>query len=275
MLRRKLHLSTAHSIYNPTETPREENAMPATTAEPPTPATGLSQIERVADTFVAPSTAFRDIHRSSSWWLPFLLTALVSLGFAFTIDRQVGFDQVAETQMHLSASSEERLASLTPPERAAQMQKIAAGYRYGTYASPLLVLGFSALGSLVLWISFNFGLGARTTYPQVFCLWMLANLPRVLASLVTIVTLCFGGSPETFDMKQPAGTNIGYYLADAAPWLRTLLGFVDVIGIWVLVLLILGGAIVAKVSKVQAAAVVIGWWLLVVLLSTVGTAMFS
>ena len=35
--------------------------------------TGLSQVERVVDTFVAPSKTFTDILRSTSWWLPFLL----------------------------------------------------------------------------------------------------------------------------------------------------------------------------------------------------------
>jgi hypothetical protein len=235
----------------------------------------LGQIQRVVDTFVAPSATFADILRSTSWWLPFLLMALTTLGTAFTIDRKVGFEQLVETQMHLNPSQEEQLSSLPPEVRTAQMQKIAVGYRYFTYASPLLVLLFAALASLVLWATFNFGLGARMTYAQIFCLWMFANLPRLLAALVTIVTLCFGNSPETFDLKQPAGTSIGYYLPDAAPWLRDLFSYFDVAGIWVLALLILGGAIVAKVKVGQAAAVVIGWWLLIVLVSVAATAAFS
>lgn len=236
---------------------------------------GLGQFERVADTFVAPSATFTDILRSTSWWLPFLLMALATFGVAFTIDHQVGFEQVVETQIHLNPSQENQMSSMAPEDRALQMQRMTVGYRYVTYASPLLVLGFAALGSLVLWASFNFGLGARTTYAQILCLWMFANLPRLLAALVTIVTLCFGGSPENFDLKEPAGTNIGYYLPDVFPWLRTLLSFFDIVGIWVLVLLILGGAIVAKVKIGQAAAVVIGWWLLVVLVSVAAAAAFS
>ena len=38
---------------------------------------GLSQVERVVDTFVAPTKTFKDILRDSSWWLPYLLGALV------------------------------------------------------------------------------------------------------------------------------------------------------------------------------------------------------
>ena len=134
---------------------------------------------------------------------------------------------------------------------------------------------FSALAALVLWASFNFGLGARTTYGQIFCLWMYCSLPRLLASLITVIMLCFGGSPESFNLKEPVGTNLAYYLPDASPWLKALLGFGDVIGIWVLVLLVIGGAIVAKKSIGQAAAVVVGWWLLIVLVSVAATAAFS
>jgi hypothetical protein len=241
---------------------------------PETPS-GLGQIERVVDTFVAPSATFTDILRSTSWWLPFLLTALVTLGVGYAIERQVGFTQLVETQIHLNPSQDAQMSSLTPDQRAVQLQRMAIGYRYTTYAYPVLELLVAALASLMLWASFNFGLGARTTFGQIFCLWMYANLPRLLAALVTIVTLCFGGSPETFDLKQPAGTNLGYYLPDAAPWLRALLGFFDVVGIWVTILLILGGAIVAKVKIGQAAAVVIGWWLLVLIVSVAATAAFS
>ena len=57
---------------------------------------GLSQVERVVDTFVAPSKTFTDILRDTSWWLPFLLAVVVSIGVTYTIDRQVGFGRVVE-----------------------------------------------------------------------------------------------------------------------------------------------------------------------------------
>jgi hypothetical protein len=104
---------------------------------------------------------------------------------------------------------------------------------------------------------------------------MYCSLPHLLTDLVTMVRLCFGGNTEGFDLKQPVGTNPGYYFPDASPWLRTLLGSFDVVGIWALVLLVVGGAIVAKVKWGQAAAVVVGWWLLIVLVSVAATAAFS
>ncbi len=51
---------------------------------------GLSQVERVVDTFIAPSKTFTDILRSTSWWLPFLLAVVVSIGVTFAIDKSGG-----------------------------------------------------------------------------------------------------------------------------------------------------------------------------------------
>lgn len=239
------------------------------------PYAALSQTDRVVDTFIAPSKTFADILRSTTWWLPFLLAVLVSLGVTFAIDKQVGFDRVVENTLHASPKQEEQLASLPPDQRAARVKGMAVGYRYTSYASPLFILAFSAIGALVLWGSFNFGLGAKTTFAQMFCLWMYISLPRLLSGLLTLLTLGFGGNAESFDLKNPVGTNPAYFLADASPWVKTALGFFDVIGIWTVILLILGTAIVAKVSRGKAAAVVLGWWVLILIISIATTAAFS
>jgi len=187
----------------------------------------------------------------------------------------VGWQQVVETQIQMSPSQQSQLASLTPAQQAKQMHGMVLGYQISSYAYPLLMLAFSALAALLLWATFNFVLGARAKYGQIFCLWMYCSLPHLLSALLTVMRLCFSGNVEGFDLKQPVGTNLGYYFADASPWLRTLLGSFDVVGIWSLVLLVIGGAIVAKVKWGQAAAVVVGWWLLIVLIGVAATAAFS
>ena len=228
---------------------------------------GHSQAERVVNTFLSPTRTFKDILRNTSWWLPFLLATLLSMATAYVIDRQVGYDTVVQNTLHDSPSQEERIAKLEPAQRAAQLHGMAAGYRYTSFASPVFILAFSALGALVLWASFNFGLGANTTYSQMFAVWMYASLPRLFTSILMMLTLTFGGNAEAFNLKNPIGTNLAFYLPDAAPWLRSMLSFLDVIGLWVLVLLVIGTAIVAKVKRGQAAAIVVGWWALMLVLT--------
>jgi hypothetical protein len=228
---------------------------------------GLSQVERVVDTFVAPSKTFTDILRSTSWWLPFLLLVLVTLASTVVVEKQVGWERVAENQIRQNPKQEEATANLTPEQRASRMQVTAKIYSYTSYGSFVFILVFVAIFALIYWASFNFGLGAKTTFGQMFAVCMYASLPRLLIGILAILTLLFGNSAESYDMRNPAGTNLAYFMPDSGPALKAALGFFDLIGFWQLVLLVIGTAIVAKVSTGKAAAVVVGWWLLGMLVS--------
>lgn len=228
---------------------------------------GLNEVERVVDTFIAPTKTFTDILRSASWWLPFVLLVLVTLATTIVVDKQVGFQRVAENQIHQNPKQEERFNQLTEEQKTTQLRSAAGIYRYVSYASFLLVLIFVGIFALIYWASFNFGLGTRTTYGQMFAVWMYASLPKLIVGLLTIVVLLFSGSADSYNTQNPVGTNPAYYMPDAAPWLRAFLSFFDIISFWQLALLILGTAIVAKVSRGKAAAVVLGWWAFGLLLS--------
>lgn len=228
---------------------------------------GLSQVERVVDTFIAPSKTFTDILRSTSWWLPFLLLVVTSLVTTVVVEKQVGWERVAENQIHQNAKQEARMADLTDAQRAQQMRVTGVVYRYISYGSFVFILVFVSMFALIYWASFNFGLGARTTFGQMFAVCMYASLPRLLTMLLSIVTLLFGGSAEGYDMRNPVGTNLAYFMPDAGPAVKTALSFFDVIGLWQLALLVIGMAIVAKVPRAKSAAVVIGWWLIGLIVS--------
>lgn len=236
---------------------------------------GLSEGKRVLDTFVAPSKTFTDILRRATWWLPFVLLAIVTFATAFTVDRQVGFERVAENQIHLSPAQSDRYDTLPADQKAAQMHGMAKGYRFSTYGSFVLILIFVAIFALLYWASFNFGLGARTTYGQMFAVWMYASLPKLFVGLLTIVTLLAGANTEGYNLQNPVGTNPAYYMPDSAPWLRSVLSFIDVFSLWQLALLVIGTAIVARVSRGKAAVVVLGWWMLGLIVSAGLAAAFS
>jgi hypothetical protein len=238
-------------------------------------ATGLSQVERVMNTFVAPSKTFGDILRSSSWWLPFLLLTVFGLATGYVEGKQVGFDRIYENRLAQSPKQQDALNQLPPDQKAARMAmsaKVTAGI---TYAFPVVLVIIFAIYALMLWGTFNFVLGANTTYSQCFAVAWYAALPFLVRSLLTIVFLYFGGNSESFLQDNPVGTNLGYYLTDAAPWLKALLSALDLVQLWSLALAILGMAIVAKKSIMQSALVVGGFWLLGVLLAVGGAAIAS
>jgi hypothetical protein len=233
---------------------------------------GLSQMERVVNTFVAPMATFKDILRSSSWWLPFVLLVVSSVATAFVVDRKVGFDQVFDNQMRMSQKAQDRMADLTPAQKAQAVKVQVEVTKYITYGSFAMIAIFLAIYALILWASFNVGLGASTTFGQVFAVTMYASLPYLLTVLLTILALTFGGNAEGYDYKNPVGTNLGYFLPDAAPWLRALLSSFDVVKLWSLVLQVIGMAIIAKKKIVQSAIVVGIFWLIGVAMTVAGAA---
>ncbi len=244
------------------------------TSEIAEPVAGLSQVERVVDTFVAPSKTFQDILRSSAWWLPFLLLVLSTLVTAVVVDKQVGFERVYENQLRMSPKAEERMANSSPEQKAQTLKISTTITKYSTYGSAVFIVVFLGIYALILWASFNFGLGAKTTFGQVFAVCMYAALPYLVMTVLTILTLYLGGNADAYDYKNPVGTNPGYYLPDAEPWLKALLGVFDVVKIWTDVLTVIGMAIISKKTIMQSAVIVGILWLLGVILQVVG-ALFS
>jgi len=238
---------------------------------------GLSEMERVVDTFVAPSKTFKDILRSAKWWsflTPFLLITVFSVTSAYVVGRQVGWAQVSENQINHSPNTEDRLSQLTPEARATQMALTTKITMYSTYLVPLILVVIFLLYALVIWASFNFILGARTTYGQVFAVSWYAALPYLVTSLLGIITLLAGANVDAYDIRNPVGTNLAYYLTDAPPMVRAMLTQADLIHLWSVVLTIIGMSIVAKKSIGQSAAVVVAWWLFGVGVAALG-AFFS
>jgi hypothetical protein len=234
---------------------------------------GLSQGERVLNAFIAPSKTFTDILRSTSWWLPFVILVIISAGSAFAIDKTVGFNAVAEQQISKSSMQAEQINSLPADKRAAAIQRSATFTRFFTYASFIAILIIVAIHTLLLWATFNFALGAKTTFGQVWAVIMFAGLPKIFVAILNIVLLFAGVGLDNYDIQNPVGTNIGYYLS--SPTLRAAGSFFDIFGLWSLALLVLGMAIISRKSIAQSAAVVVGWWVVGLLLLTGVTALFS
>ena len=233
-----------------------------------TSTTHLSEIERVVDTFIAPSKTFADIRRSATWWLPFLLLVIFSVAVGATVQKDVGFERAYTNQLHNSPTQEDRINQLPPDQKARTIATSAKVTQGITFAFPvLLAIGF-AIYSLILWAGFNFGLGAQTTFAQVFAVTWYASLPYLIRSILTIITLHFGGNPEAYDYNNPVGTNPAFFMPEAGAGMKALLGSFDLIKLWSLALQVIGMAIVAKKTIAQSAVIVVGWFVLSVALAT-------
>jgi hypothetical protein len=235
---------------------------------------GLSQVERVVDTFVAPSKTFLDILRSTSWWLPFLLATLVSYGLMAGISQKVGWAQLTDNQIQSSPSSQAQLANATPEQGVLIRNMMTKSFKYAFAASPLINILSLLVISAVLWPTINFVFAGKATYGQVFAVMNYAFLPSALKAIIATGVLYIGTSAENFTADNMLGTSPGYYLPNPGA-LKVFLTSFDVFTIWTMVLMALGLAIVGKVKKSSAFITVFGWWFLIVVIKTAYTALTS
>ena len=236
---------------------------------------GLSQVERVVDTFVAPTKTFEDIRRNASWWMPWLLSAVLAVLFSFVVLSKIGLPALVDGVVHQSASLEDRLAN-SPPEQAASIRhSIEMQFRF-MYVSPVIFLIIGVIVAGIFLGTANFVFGGRATFGQMLAVWFYGTLPLAVISILTMISVYAGISGDSFNIKNTLGTNIGYYLmnGETPHWLVTLLSSFDIIAIWCAVLLTMGISTVAGIKRGAAAAMVFGWWAIYVLLQT-GVAAFT
>jgi hypothetical protein len=234
---------------------------------------GLNQVERVVDTFVAPTKTFTDILRSSSWWLPYVLGAALGLLFAYVILNKVGLPTLVDGVVRHNKTLEDSLANATPADAARIRSRIETQFKF-SYAFPVLGLLFGVVCAGGMMATANFAFGGHAKYKQMLAVWFYGTLPLFVFNLLVIISIYAGLSGDSFDIQNPIGTNLGYYLSgtELPHWLITLLSAIDVFAIWSALLLTLGVSIVAGIKRSSAAIAVFGWWFLFILLKVAGAA---
>jgi hypothetical protein len=250
------------------------------TVSGPTPVgAGMSQLQRVTNVFSAPSKTFNDIkHGNKSWWLPWLIMALAGYIFFAAVATKVTMQTVVDNQQRLmSEKQQEQIAKQTPDQK--QMAaKIGLYITEGIFAAgPVFVLVIAAIVSLVLWGTINFVFGGKASFGSVFAVWFFANLPSILKTLLGIVVIYAGGTPETFNIKNYAPTNVAAFLPvmETNKAIYDLASSLDIVTIWSLFLMGMGIAIVAGVKRSSGYIAVFGWWALMVIISVGWAAAFS
>jgi hypothetical protein len=234
----------------------------------------LNEVERVIDTFVAPSKTFTDVRRSASWWLPWLIGVVVTVIFAVVVQQKIGWDKTYQNTLKQSPAQQQRVEQLPADQQARAMQMGANFTKYIFYATPVVALIVAVIAAAVLMATVNFGFGGRARFGQMLAVWFYATLPWAIQGILGIATTWFV-DPDSFNLKNFVGTNIGYYLPSDMPKTVIALGTaIDVFTIWALILLTIGCAIVGNIKKGQAAIAVWGWWVIMTILKVVG-AMFQ
>ena len=236
----------------------------------------LSEPARLLNTFFAPSKTFTDLRRNASWWLPFLISVIVSTIFVYVGDQKVGFRKITENTLQTQPKQAEQLERLPPDQRETQMRQRTVGTKWISYVFFLIILGFHAVIAALLFATIKFGLSADVKYKTVFALVVFASLPGIVKALLASLSLAAGASPDSFTYQNPIATNPGYFVDPAAhPILYSFLTSFDVFTIWTLVLTAIGLTYITKIKSGTAFAVVFGWFAVAILMGVGIAAIFS
>jgi hypothetical protein len=113
-------------------------------------------------------------------------------------------------------------------------------------------------------------------FKQALAVVAYASLPQVVATAANVLVM-FLKDPTDFDLKNPAGYDLGFYLdPHAVPaWLVSLGSSIDVFSFWVILLMATGMAAVTRKRWTTALTGVLIPWGVFVLLKVGWTAIFS
>jgi hypothetical protein len=141
----------------------DQEVQPAAELKP-----GLSQWQRVSNTFMAPSKTFEDIKNGrASWWLPFLLFVIVGTGLWTTVTYKVTWPTIVDNGLRMSPKQAERLDQVPADQREVQKKYSAIGQKYFWLLAPAFVLLMNVIAAGVLLGTINFGFGGKAKFGQV------------------------------------------------------------------------------------------------------------
>jgi uncharacterized integral membrane protein len=235
--------------------------------QPVAATTGLSQWQRVTNTFIAPSKTFEDIKRGNlSWWMPLIIMVLSFAVYYGTVATQVTWKVVAENEQKNMPEFARHMIEQQPPEQRAKQEQAAPMRQAITNAcSPLFIVLWDLVAAGVLLATINFGFGGKARFGQLFAVTLYAGLALwPIKWILATISLFAGVEPEVFNIHNPAPTNIGAFFPqhETPLALYSFLSALDGAMVWCLILTSIGVAMVAGVKRTSGYIAVFGWWVL-------------
>jgi Yip1 domain len=254
----------------------------ATTSVPASPETqatqSMSAVQRMVGVFFNPKPAFADIAQRPSWLVPMLVLILISIGLSAALFQRADWVEVTKDQISKNKFASSHIEQLSEDqkdrifEQGAQRAKVIRLVR-GFIGWPVLIIIMSGiyLGAYKL-----LG-GARINFATAFAIATFAYLPVGLKELIAIPVVFLKDpasiDPENFLASNPAAI----FGSDLPAWQMVPLTFLDVFGIWALVLLAVGFAASdpKKLRLGKSVGVAFGVWFAFLLLFTTIAWIFS
>ena len=238
---------------------------PAPAAEPKP-----NSAARIFGVLFSPDETFASIARRPTWAAPLILLVLLSLGFGLIAANRIDWGAPAREAMEQRKD--------VSPEAADRAAKMAGAIgKIISYAGPVFLVIIMLIVSGVLLLAFRL-FGGEGNFLQAWSATLYAYVPSCIKSIIIIAVMLIKGATAisplalvTIVRSNPA------FLFDQKtnPMAFALASNLDLFSIWVMILLVIGFAHLARVSKGKSAAIVVSLYVVKALLGLIGPAIQS
>jgi hypothetical protein len=244
-----------------------------TTVPPAAPASEpatKNSFQRIVGVLFAPTATFQDIARRPDIIVPLLAIVLISFVTIAATFRNIDFESMI-------AQQQEVMREKNPNMSAADFDRVAkfstAITKVGIWLSPfLIIIGFVVISGILL-LSFRL-FGGEGNFKQAFSATLYSWMPRLVGGIIGTIVVLARGKVDLMELQTIVKSNPAFLVdAKEQPVLFALLTNFDLFGLWSLVLLIIGFAALARVSKAKSAVIVLSLWVILVLVKLAFAAM--
>lgn len=224
------------------------------------------------DIFFEPKAAFRDILAAPRIWFPITLLSVAGIVFVYLFAQHVGWERF----MRKTFEANERAMAMPADQRE---QAIALQVKISSVAGyvmpPIAIVVVGAISGAVFMFIFNNLMGGAVKFKQAWAIVAWSGIPTLLSTAAAIAVL-FLKSPDDFDLNNPLGLNVGFYLpSTTAKWLASIANSLDVFSFWGMALIAAGFSVATRKSWTSCFLAVLAPWLVYVLLKAGWAAMFG
>lgn len=244
----------------------------STAAPTADPIPDKSALWMLANIWFEPGRVFQQVARRPRWWIPLAIITLAAMGYLAVFTKQVGW----ETFMRQELESNSRLESMTPEQREQVLSmQLKFAPVMGFVGVPTGIAATAVVIAAVLMLVFKYLLDAPCGFAQALGVVSWSMMPGLLNTCAGLLVMMMVPAAE-FDLKNPVGTNLGYYLsADSAAWLKSVLTSIDFFSFWTIFLLATGMSVITRKSWGSSLGAILIPWGFYVVIKTAFAAVFG
>ena len=239
---------------------------------PPLPAP-MNEAARLVNVFFSPGKAFADIALRPRWWVPVVLSMIVTTAMLYQFSQRIGWELFFRQQ----AAQNTQLQNMPAAQRA-QLETIQVAIgKYLTWGAGLVGPILSALIlALVLLFLANTVMGGGVKFKNMLAAVTYGTLPNLIKTGLAILVMQLK-PPDEFDLQNRVMVNLSLFVPqDAARWMTTLGASFDLFTFWSMALIAIGIAAASKrLTAGKAFGMMLFPWALWVILVTGAAALRS